>query len=67
MAEETPLEEGAWPRGFAEHELAQQRRLARLPLWVRLKKLEEMCRMLRHLRGQAAARRQAPPPPPDAS
>lgn len=39
-----------WDRGFDGHARAQQERLARLPLWVRIEWLEEMQRFLAGLR-----------------
>ena len=40
----------AWDRGWAEHAEAQRRRIADLPLWVRIDWLEETQRMLARLR-----------------
>jgi hypothetical protein len=45
-----------WERGFEGHERAQRRRLARLPLPVKLEWLERAQEMLRHLE---ASRRRA--------
>jgi len=44
--------ERAWERGWDEHQLAQLRRLARLPLPEKLAWLEEAHRVARHLRRQ---------------
>lgn len=46
---EKPVEP-AWDRGWAEHAEAQRRRIADLPLWVRIDWLEETQRMLARLR-----------------
>lgn len=42
--------EPGWDRGWAEHAEAQRRRIADLPLWVRIDWLEETQRMLGRLR-----------------
>jgi hypothetical protein len=42
--------EPAWDRGWEEHAEAQRRRIADLPLWVRIDWLEETQRMLAGLR-----------------
>ena len=39
----------AWERGYEEHELAQLRRLARMPLTEKLRWLEESHRLIGHL------------------
>lgn len=41
-----------WSVGWDGHELDQLRRLARLPLWQKLQWLEEMNRVIRHMRKQ---------------
>lgn len=50
MSERRPQHDPEWPRGFDEHELAQRRRLARLPLAEKLKWLEEAHRVVLALR-----------------
>jgi hypothetical protein len=42
-------EEAFWPRGWEEHELAQLRRLAQLPLSEKLDWLEQAHRVVLHL------------------
>jgi hypothetical protein len=42
-------EETFWPRGWAEHELAQLRRLAQLPFSEKLEWLEQAHRVVLHL------------------
>jgi putative hemin transport protein len=63
MAEEVPDTDRSWDAGWEEHELQQLRRLARLPLWQKLQWLEEMNRIIRHLRTQRPAA--APPAGPN--
>ena len=41
--------EHGWDRGWEEHRLRQMRRMAKLPLPEKLKWLEEMHRLARHL------------------
>jgi hypothetical protein len=51
---------GVWEKGWREHDTQQLRRLAALPLVVKLKWLEEAHRIVRHLsrkRDGAAERR----------
>jgi hypothetical protein len=60
MADEVPDADRSWPRGWEEHEADQLRRLARLPLWQKLQWLEEMNRIIRHMRSQNPVG-----PPPD--
>jgi putative hemin transport protein len=55
MVEEVPDADLSWDAGWEEHELHQLRRLARLPLWQKLQWLEEMNRIIRHLRTQRPA------------
>ena len=43
-------EEAGWDRGFEAHADAQRRRIASLPLWVRIEWLEETQRLLSGLR-----------------
>lgn len=45
-------DERAWDRGFDEHSLEQQRRLARLTLREKIVWLEEAQRMVEHLAKQ---------------
>ena len=54
MKEETPSRSDPWPRGFEEHQLQQLRRLAALPLWLRLEWLEEAQRLAGRIRPSAA-------------
>jgi hypothetical protein len=56
-----PPPESGWDRGFDAHAEGQRRRIAALPLWVRIEWLEETQRMLTHLRGGAK------PPDPEES
>lgn len=44
--------ERVWEVGFAEHELAQLKRLARMPFHLKLKWLEEAHRTLLSMRGE---------------
>ena len=39
-------EEAGWDRGFDGHSEAQRRRIAALPLWLRIEWLEETQRLL---------------------
>jgi hypothetical protein len=55
MAEEVPEADRSWTAGWEAHEAAQLRRLARLPLWQKLQWMEEMNRIIRHLRTQTPA------------
>ena len=52
----TPGSEG-WDAGWEAHVLAQRRRIASLPLWVRIDWLEETQRLVANLRrgGRGAA------------
>jgi putative hemin transport protein len=61
MTEERQDADHSWDAGWKEHELHPLRRLARLPLWQKLQWLEEMNRVIRHLRTQ----RPAASPPAD--
>ncbi len=63
MPEDVPDMGPTWAAGWEEHELDQLRRLARLPLWQKLQWLEEMNRIIRHLRSQK--RPTSPPPEPE--
>ena len=54
-------DERAWDRGFEEHRLEQQRRLARLTLREKIAWLEEVQRVVEHL----AKQRPDGPPPAD--
>jgi hypothetical protein len=54
MVDEAVGGDGSWPGSWQEHELDQLRRLARLPLWQKLRWLEEMNRIIRHMRQQTA-------------
>ena len=51
---ENPATERVWEVGFAEHELAQLKRLARMPFHLKLQWLEEAHRTLLSMRGEAA-------------
>lgn len=46
--------ERVWEVGFAGHELAQLKRLARMPFHLKLKWLEEAHRTLLSMRGEVA-------------
>jgi hypothetical protein len=48
--EHVPAEERVWESGWAGHEVAQRRRLARLPLAEKLQWLEETQRLVEQLR-----------------
>lgn len=50
-------DERIWERGWEGHSLAQQRRLARLPLWEKLAWLEEAQRLARQLTDSASRAR----------
>jgi hypothetical protein len=52
MSDVVPESEHSWDVGWDGHERAQQRRFAQLPLWKKLQWLEEMNRIIRHLRSQ---------------
>ena len=58
MTEKSLPRDGEWPRGYEEHQLQQLRRLAALPLWIKLEWLEE---------AQRVAKRLAATPPPGES
>jgi hypothetical protein len=45
-----------WEHGWEEHERLQRQRLAKLPLAEKLRWLEEMQRMVEHLRKQRESR-----------
>jgi len=42
-------DESGWDRGFEGHAEAQRRRIAALPLWIRIEWLEETQRLLARL------------------
>jgi hypothetical protein len=52
MPEDELVQNRYWERGWDGHELAQMRRLARLPLSEKLQWLEEAHRLAEHLRQQ---------------
>lgn len=54
-------EEAGWDRGFDGHAEAQRRRIAALPLWLRIEWLEETQRLLTRMH------RVEPPTVPDDS
>jgi hypothetical protein len=49
MSDQDKEQETTWPRGWEEHELAQLRRLAQLPLSEKLDWLEQAHRVVLHL------------------
>jgi len=49
---ESRAAERVWEVGFAEHELAQLKRLAQMPFHLKLKWLEEAHRALLSMRGE---------------
>ena len=60
MSDGTPPAERLWESGWAEHTLAQRRRLARLPFAEKLQWLEDSQQLLGRLRRD----RPAPESPP---
>lgn len=60
MSDAAAPEERLWESGWAEHTLAQRRRLARLPLAEKLQWLEDSQRLLDRLKRD----RPAPESPP---
>lgn len=52
IQDEEISEDDAWPKGWDGHELAQLRRMARLPLSEKLAWLDEAHRIVRHLEQQ---------------
>ncbi len=62
MAEDVSDEDRSWAVGWEEHKRDQLRRLARLPLWQKLQWLEEMNRIIRHLRSQKTPEPPRPEP-----
>jgi len=50
MDEPNRRTEDAWPVGWAAHEEAQLRRMAKQPLWKKLLWLQEVNRIARHMR-----------------
>ncbi len=56
MPEDEPDQTRYWQRGWDGHELAQMRRLARLPLSEKLQWLEEAHRLAEYLRQQSRDR-----------
>jgi hypothetical protein len=50
MDEQNKRVEDAWPVGWASHEQAQLRRMAKQPLWKKLLWLQEVNRIARRMR-----------------
>ena len=55
----TTARDRGWDRGYDGHADAQRRRIAALPLWLKIEWLEEMQRLMTHMH------RNAPPKSPD--
>ena len=54
---EAPEPAGAWDVGWEGHAAAQRRRIAALPLWMRIDWLEDMQRVVNSLRASKPDRR----------
>jgi hypothetical protein len=61
VSESAPPDERLWERGWDAHQLAQRRRLARLPLAAKLEWLEEAQKLIERLR--RGPRREGAPRP----
>ena len=56
--------EHCWEHGWQGHEVAQLRRMARLPLWEKIRWLEDAARLAEFLRNQANPPSAPPAPVP---